>query len=279
MPLVPCPTVPLPGGAAVPAVGLGTWPMDDATAERVVPLAVELGYRLFDTAENYQNERGVGAGLRAAGVPRDHLFVTTKFNARWHGRDLARQALEASLDRLGVDYVDLLLIHWPNPGQDRYVEAWQGVLDLRAAGRVRAAGVSNFTPAHLERLLAETGELPELNQIQLSPAAVRAAPVAYHAAHGIVTQSWSPLGRGDRGLLGSEPVVRAAQRLGRTPGQIVLRWHVQQGFSAVPKSSDPERLAQNLDLFDFTLTDDEMAALSDLDRGDADVVDPLEFGH
>jgi 2,5-diketo-D-gluconate reductase A len=273
------PAIPLRHGATVPVLGLGTWPMDDATAERVVPVAVELGYRLFDTAENYRNERGVGAGLRAAGVPRDHLFVTTKFNARWHGRDLARQALEGSLDRLGVDYVDLLLIHWPNPGQGRYVEAWQGLLDLRATGRVRAAGVSNFTPAHLDRLLAETGELPELNQIQLCPTAGREVPLAYHREHGIVTQSWSPLGRADAGLLGAQAVLRAAERHGRTPAQVVLRWHVQQGLSTVPKSSDPQRLAQNIDIFDFALTDDEMHAISALDRGEGGVVDPDGFGH
>ena len=273
------PTVPLRHGSAVPALGLGTWPMDDNTAERVVPLAVDLGYRLFDTAENYRNERGVGAGLRAAGVPRDHLFVTTKFNAKWHGRDLARQALEDSLERLGIDYVDLLLVHWPNPAQDRYVEAWQGVLDLRATGRVRAAGVSNFTPTHLDRLATETGELPELNQIQLCPTAVRSETVAYHAEHGIVTQSWSPLGRADAALLAADAVVEAARRHDRTPGQIVLRWHVQQGYSTVPKSSDPQRLAQNLAVFDFALTDDEMQAIGALDRGGEGVVDPHEFGH
>jgi 2,5-diketo-D-gluconate reductase A len=273
------PTIPLRHGAALPAVGLGTWPMDDNTAERVVPLAVDLGYRLFDTAENYRNERGVGAGLRAAGVPRDHVFVTTKFNAKWHGRDLARQALEASLERLGIDYVDLLLIHWPNPAQDRYVEAWQGVLELRAAGRVRAAGVSNFTPAQLDRLATETGELPELNQIQLCPTMVRTDEVGYHVAAGIVTQTWSPLGRADADLLAAKPVVEAAERHGRTPGQIVLRWHVQQGYSTVPKSADPERLAQNLALFDFALSDEEMQAINALDRGGEGVVDPHEFGH
>jgi 2,5-diketo-D-gluconate reductase A len=275
----PIPTLPLSGGAEIPLVGLGTWPMDDATAARVVPEALELGYRLIDTAENYENERGVGEGLRASGVPRDQVFVTTKFNVRWHGRDLVARALEESLDRLKLDQVDLLLVHWPNPSVDRYVDAWRGVLDLRAAGRIRAAGVSNFTPAQLGRLLAETGELPELNQIQLSPITVRAAETAFHAEHGVVTQSWSPLGRADAGLLRAAPVVDAARRLGVTPAQVVLRWHVQQGLSVVPKSQDPRRLAQNLALFGIVLTDEEMASISALDRGGEGLTDPMTFGH
>jgi 2,5-diketo-D-gluconate reductase A len=276
---VASPTIPLRAGAAIPALGLGTWPMDDGTAARVVAEAIELGYRLVDTAENYENERGVGKGVRASGVPREQVFVTTKFNVRWHGRDLAAQALDASLDRLGLEYVDLLLVHWPNPWVDRYVDAWRGVLDLRAAGRIRAAGVSNFTPEQLARLLDETGELPELNQIQLSPLGVRSAERAFHAEHGIVTQSWSPLGRADAGLLSAVPIVDAARRLGATAARVVLRWHVQQGLSAVPKSQDPRRLAENLDVFGIALTDEETAAISALDRGDEELVDPSTFGH
>jgi 2,5-diketo-D-gluconate reductase A len=279
MSLPGAPTIPLRAGAAIPAVGLSTWPMDDATAARVVPTAIALGYRLIDTAENYGNETGVGKGLRAAGVPRDEVFVTTKFNVRWHRRNLVASALDGSLDRLGLDHVDLLLVHWPNPSLDRYVDAWRGVLDLRAAGRIRAAGVSNFTPDHLRRLLAETGELPELNQIELNPFSVRRAERDFHAEHGIVTQSWSPLGRADAGLLSSRPVVDAARRLGVAPARIVLRWHVQQGLSAIPKSQDPQRLAENLDVFGFALTDAETASISSLDRGGEGLTDPLTFGH
>jgi len=264
----------------MPLLGLGTWPMDDDEAARVIPLAVQAGYRLVDTAENYRNERGVGAGLRACGLAREELFVTTKFNAGWHGRDLVRKAFEGSAQRLGVEYVDLLLIHWPNPAQDRYVDAWRGLLDLLAEGSVKAVGVSNFKPAHLERLRAETGVLPDVNQIQLSPASTRAHARAYHAEHGILTQSWSPLGgERDRTLL-ADPVINGiGRRRGRTPAQVVLRWHVQLGLAAVAKTSRPDRLEENLDIFDWELTDEDLAALSTLDRGDAVTVDSDEFGH
>ncbi|MGZ4617011.1 MAG: aldo/keto reductase, partial [Actinomycetes bacterium] len=173
----------------MPRLGLGTWPMDDAQVESAVVAAVQRGYRLFDTAENYGNERGVGRGLRASGVPRTELFVTTKLNKRWHGVDLVAEAFGRSADRLGLDYIDLLLIHWPNPGQDRYVQAWQGLVRLLEEGRVRAIGTSNFKPAHLARILAETGVAPDVNQIQLHPGLTREAARAYHADHGIVTES------------------------------------------------------------------------------------------
>lgn len=254
--------------------------MDDAEAARVIPLAVEAGYRLFDTAENYRNERGVGAGLKACGLPREELFLTTKFNAQWHGRELVREALRAGAQRLGVDYVDLLLIHWPNPGQDRYVDAWRGLVDLLEDGSVRAIGVSNFKPAHLERLRAETGVLPDVNQIQLSPASSREQIRAYHAAHGIFTQSWSPIGgERDRSLLADPMVVGISRRLGRTPAQVVLRWHLQLGLGAIPKTSDPARLEENLDLFDWELTAEDLAALGTLDKGESAVVDSDAFGH
>lgn len=275
----PAPTVPLLHGAAMPRLGLGTWPLDDAGAAATVAAAVELGYRLVDTAEAYGNERGVGAGLRAAGVPRGELFVTTKFDLRWHGVDLVREALEGSCERLGLDYVDLLLIHWPNPAADRYVQAWEGLVRLLADGRVRAIGTSNFKPAHLDRVIAATGTAPDVNQIELSPAVTRDAARAYDAAHGIVTESWSPIGGAGTGVL-REPVVRElAERHGRTPAQVVLRWHVQLGLVAVPKSSDPDRLRQNLEVFDFALTDAEMARVSALDRGEDAATDSDTFGH
>ncbi|HET9653718.1 MAG TPA: aldo/keto reductase [Kineosporiaceae bacterium] len=274
------PRVKLAHGAQMPVLGLGTWPMGDDEAARVVPQAVELGYRLVDTAENYRNESGVGAGLRAGGVPREELFVTTKFNVRWHGRDLVRQALDGSTQRLGLDYVDLLLIHWPNPGPDRYVGAWRGMVDLLEEGRVRAIGVSNFKPAHLERLRQETGVLPDVNQIQLSPASTRAESRAYHDRHGIVTQSWSPLGgERDRGLLRDPVVTGIAERIGRTPGQVVLRWHLQLGLTVIPKSSSPVRLAENADVFGWELSEADLAALAGLDRGESVVVDSDTFGH
>ena len=273
------PTVPLLHGAAMPQLGLGTWPMNDAQATGTIAAAVEMGYRLVDTAEAYGNERGVGAGLRASGVPREELFVTTKFNVRWHGVDLVGEALAASCDRLGLDYVDLLLIHWPNPGEDRYVQAWEGLVRVLDAGRVRAIGTSNFKPTHLDRIIAATGVAPDVNQIELSPALTRDAARAYDTAHGVVTESWSPIGGEGTEVL-AEPIVReVAERHGRTPAQVVLRWHIQLGLVTVPKSSDPERLRQNLSVFDFALSDEEMSQLSALDRGEDAATDSDAFGH
>lgn len=272
------PTVRLRRGADIPVLGLGTWPMDDAQAARVVPRAIEAGYRLIDTAENYRNERGVGRGLRAAGVARDEVFVTTKFNVAWHGRDLVRQAIRASADRLGLDRLDLVLIHWPNPAHGRYVEAWLGLLDAFGAGEVGAVGVSNFKPAHLQRLLEVSGQLPDVNQIQLHPTAARAAERAYHAEQGIHTQSWSPLGRGAAHLLAQPAVTEPVWRYGKTAAQVVLRWHLDLGLGAVPKSADPARLAENADLFDFHLSAAEIEAISALDDPGV-VVDADSFGH
>jgi 2,5-diketo-D-gluconate reductase A len=276
MPLAP--NITLPHGAAIPQMGLGTWPMSSAEAERAVATAIEAGYRLVDTAYAYGNEPGVGKGMQASGVPREELFVTTKLNAEWHGEEEVREAFGDSTRKLGTDYLDLYLIHWPNPRRDRYVDAWRGLAGLLDEGLVRAIGVSNFKPAHLDRVLEETGVVPDVNQIELNPYVPRTGPRAYHAEHGILTQSYSPLDKG--GALLEEAVVReAADRHGRTPAQIVLRWHVQLGLLAVAKSSDPVRQAQNLALFDFELSEDEMAGLSALDRGESAATDSDTFGH
>ncbi|MFF3442059.1 aldo/keto reductase [Streptosporangium sp. NPDC002721] len=272
------PTVKLVNGADIPQVGLGTWPMSDEEAEVAVAGAVEMGYRLVDTAYAYRNEVGVGRGLRASGVPREELFVTTKLNGEWHGYDAAQEAYQASLDRLGLDYADLYLIHWPLPRKDRYVEAWKGMVKLLKDGRVRAIGVSNFKPAHIDRLLAETGVVPDVNQIQLNPFFTRDETRAYDAGHGIATQSWGPIGQG--GDLLEQPVVTAAaERHGRTPAQVVLRWHIELGLITVPKSSSPERMRANADIFGFTLTPEEVAELSSLDRGEAAATDSDSVGH
>jgi 2,5-diketo-D-gluconate reductase A len=272
------PTTTLRRGAAIPQLGLGTWPLSDTEAERAVAEAAALGYRLFDTAENYGNEAGVGRGLRASGVPRDELFVITKFNGHHHSVEGAATALDASIGRLGLGHVDLLLIHWPLPKHDRYVDAWLGLLRLVDDGRLRAIGVSNFTPAHIDRLLAETGEAPDLNQLQCNPMVARVAARAHAAAAGIAVQSWAPIGKG--GALLADPAVTAvARRHGRTPAQVVLRWHLQQGLLVVPKSSSPARMAENIDVFDFELSADEVAAMSALDRGEAAAVDADAFGH
>ena len=270
------PTVTLSHGAVMPRVGLGTSPMNDADAERAVSVALELGYRLVDTAENYRNEVGVGRALR--GVPRDEVFVTSKFNKRWHSVEGPRVAFEASAEKLGVEYLDLLLIHWPNPQQDRYVDAWRGLIALREAGLVRAIGTSNFKPAHLQRLIDETGEAPEVNQVQLSPVWAKAAEREFHAAHGIVTEAWSPLGKGTE-LLSHPTVQDIAKTHGRSPGQVVLRWETQQDVVPIPKSTDRGRLEDNLAVFDFDLTDAELAALSALDGTAKPAADSDRAGH
>ena len=272
-------TVRLHHGAELPRLGFGTSPMNDADTERAVGVAIEAGYRLVDTAENYGNEAGAGRAVRASGVPRDQLWVTTKLNKRWHGVDLVRQALAHSLDRLGLDYVDLLLIHWPNPGQDRYVDAWRGLAQLLDEGRLRAIGTSNFKPAHLDRLLAETGVTPDVNQIQLSPFTTRDASRRYDADHGIVTQSWSPLGGQSARVLTDATVRQVADRVGRTPAQVVIRWHLQMGLAVIPMSSNPERIRSNADVWDFELSDDDLARLAALDRGEGAVTDSDTFGH
>ncbi|GAA1845138.1 aldo/keto reductase [Microlunatus capsulatus] len=277
MPLAP--TLTLRNGLAMPVVGLGTWPLRGADAAAAVRTALQAGYRLVDTAENYRNEDGVGQGLRDSGVPREDVVITTKLNKEWHGVDGVRQAWRASTERLGVDYLDVFMIHWPNPGQDRYVDAVRGLTALLEDGSIRAVGVSNFTPAHLRRVEEEAGLVPDVNQIQLSPYAARRAAQEYHRAHGIATESWSPIGGSGDGLR-SDPVVAAvAEEVGRTPTQVVLRWHVQSGLVAVPKSGDPGRIAENLDVFGFELTDEQMARVDGLDRGEVDVADPDTFGH
>ena len=277
MTLAPAPTIRLSGGAGMPAVGLGTWPMDDAQAAEVVAQALQAGWRLIDTAENYLNERGVGEGIRRSGVPREDIFVTTKFNRQWHSVPGVRQACELSLERLGLEQIDLLLVHWPNPNQDRYLEAFEGLLRVKEAGLVRAIGTSNFKPAHLQRLL-DRGWVPEVNQIQLDPWHRRDDLVALHRAHGIVTEAWGPLGRGNS-MLSDPAIVAIAERLGRTPAQVVMRWHVQHGVVPCPKTSDPQRLRENLDVFGFSLSAADMAVLDAMDRPDPEMFDADSFGH
>lgn len=271
------PLLQLTNGAAMPAIGLGTHPMDDAEAGAAVVHAVEAGYRLIDTAENYHNEEGVGQGLARCGAPRAELFVTTKFNSEWHSVDGVRTTWDHSATRLGLDYIDLLLIHWPNPREGRYVEAWRGLVKLLEAGKVRAIGTSNFTPPQLGELIEATGVVPDVNQIQLSPWWVRDAERAFHAEHGIVTEAWSPLGKG--GALRAEPVLAAARAHSVTPAQAVLRWHVQHGVVPIPKTTDPVRMAENIDVFGFELSAAEMESIDALDGTGSPAVDPMAFGH
>ncbi|MCC3297986.1 aldo/keto reductase [Arthrobacter caoxuetaonis] len=271
------PTIPLRNGLELPALGMGTWPMDDAQTADAVATAVAAGYRLFDTAENYGNEAGVGEGIRRSGIARSEVVFTTKFNKRWHSREGVREAFSASAQRLGTEYVDLLMVHWPNPDQDQFVEAVQGIADLLAEGMVRGIGVSNFKPAHLQRL-ADAGVLPDLNQIQVDPRHIRQSSRQANSRLGIVTESWSPLGR-DGGLLKDPSVTALAAKYERTPGQIVLRWHVQQGLVPIPKASSRAHLEENLAVFDFALEEAEIADLSALDTGEDGILDSDSFGH
>jgi 2,5-diketo-D-gluconate reductase A len=276
--MIEVPTVTLANGVAMPALGLGTSPMGEDETEATVTAALRAGYRLIDTAENYRNEGGVGRGLRASGVDRNEIFVTTKFNERWHGFDEAQQAFANSSERLGLDRIDLLLIHWPNPKKDRYVDAWRGLVKLLENDRVRAIGVSNFKPAHIDRLLDETGVAPHVNQVQLDPRIGRADQRSYHAEHGIVTESWSPIGAGGD-LLADATIGDVARAHGKTPAQVVLRWHVQLGLIPIPKTSKLERLAENLDVFDFDLGPEDMERITGLDRHGKGAVDSDRFGH
>jgi 2,5-diketo-D-gluconate reductase A len=273
----PTPRLALSTGALMPVIGLGTWPLNDGQVARTVVDATAAGYRLIDTAAKYGNEAGVGQGIRDSGIARDELFVTTKLDGGYQGNDRAIPGLDTSLARLGLDYVDLLMIHWPLPARNLYVDTWITFGKLLASGKTRAIGVSNFKPAHLDRLIAETGVAPAVNQIELNPTLARAETRAYNAAHGIVTQSWSPLGRGE--TLSNPVITGIADRLGTSPAQVVLRWHVQLGLSAVPKSATPARLAQNLDVFGFELAGQDLDAIARLDQGEAAATNSDVAGH
>lgn len=272
------PTVRLNDGNAIPQIGLGTWPLDDAEVATAVVSAVELGYRHVDTAYRYGNEAGVGQGVRDCGIPREELFITTKLDGTYQGRDRAVDGLEGSLRRLGLDYVDLLLIHWPLPHRNEFVSTWETFERLQAEGKARSIGVSNFKPSHLERLLEETSVVPAVNQIQISPSITRIDERAFNGNHGIATESYSPLGAG-RDLLNAPVLAAIARKHGKTPGQIVLRWHVQEGLVAIPKSANPLRMKENLDVFGFALDHEDMSAIATLDAGADAGVDSDVQGH
>ncbi|MEH0580828.1 aldo/keto reductase [Streptomyces sp. B21-108] len=260
--MINIPEHPLNDGTRLPALGLGTWPMDDAQAEEAVAGALGLGYRLLDTATNYRNESGVGRGVARSGVAREEIVVTTKLPGRHHGYAETLASFEESRQRLGLAYVDLYLIHWPLPRVDKFVDSWRAMIKLREDGLVRSIGVSNFTAEHIERLEKETGVLPSVNQIELHPLFPQDALRAFHEAKGVRTESWSPLGRGSA-LLDDPAVVSVAEAMGVTPGQVVLRWHLQLGAVPIPKSSSPERQRANLDVFGFELGPAQMAAIAD----------------
>jgi 2,5-diketo-D-gluconate reductase A len=278
MPTKLAPTVQLIHGSTIPVLGFGTSPLQGAEAATAVRAAIEAGYRLIDTAENYHNEDAVGRGIRESGLDRAEVFVTSKFNRQWHSVAGVQRAHEASLDRLGLDYLDLLLVHWPNPDQDHYVDAVRGLGELLDSGALRAIGTSNFKPAHLQRVLDETGIVPDVNQIQLNPYTTRQASRAFHTEHQIVTESYSPLGASSD--LRSDPVINeVAGNYGKSATQVILRWHIQLGLVPIPKSGNPDRMAENFDVFDFDLADADMEAITSLDRGENHATDSDVFGH
>ncbi len=274
------PPITLLHGVDIPRVGLGTWPFVGEECQLIVRTALDLGYRLIDTSHKYDNENAVGKAIRRSGIPRDQLFVTSKFNKENHSVAGVKTAYEESLRRTGLDYLDLFLIHWPVPALNRYVDAWEGLVALLEAGSVRAIGVSNFKPAHLDRIIAATDYVPDVNQIQLSADIARTLLRTAHDNLGITTEAWSPLGRGAT-LRDNEQVTAIAHQVGRSPAQVLLRWHVQMGIVPIPRSSNSQQLAQNLDLFDFELSPAQMTVLGSLDRGESaarDADDPSN-GH
>jgi len=251
----------------LPAVGFGTWPLRGDEGIAAITSALENGYRLLDSAVNYENEAEVGEALRRSGLPREEVRVQTKIPGRFHEYELARTCLRDSAERLGVEQIDVALIHWPNPSRDLYPQAWRALVDARADGLVRTIGVSNFTAEHLHRVIDETGVVPAVNQVELHPYFPQAELRATHADLGIVTQAWSPLGK-DPVPFDEEPVQAAAAAHGVTPGQVVLRWHLQLGSLPLPKGAGAERQRQNLDLAGVALTDGEVAANTALARPD-----------
>jgi 2,5-diketo-D-gluconate reductase A len=259
------PDITLNDGETIPQLGFGVFQVPPAETAEAVTHALRAGYRHIDTAAAYRNEAGVGQAIRAAGLRRDEVFVTTKCFNDSHGFDEATRALKASLDQLEMDYVDLYLIHWPLPSQDRYVETWQAFIEARKAGLARSIGVSNFQPAHLERIIAETGVTPAINQVELHPRLQQAELRRVHADHGVVTEAWSPLAQGQ--VLDDPAITAIAAAHGTTPGQAVIRWHLELGNVVIPKSVTPARIVENLDVFGFRLTKAEMDEISSLDRG------------
>jgi 2,5-diketo-D-gluconate reductase A len=264
--MVQSPSLKLNNGVELPQLGLGTARVGDEEIRRTVAQALGVGYRLIDTASKYENEVGVGQGIADAGLPREDVFVTTKLRGADQGFESATRALDASLHRLGLDYVDLYLIHWPLPRLDRYVQTWRALEELLEQGRTRAIGVSNFLPAHLDRLAAESSTVPAVNQIELHPELPQDEQRADHAKRGIVTQSWSPLAMA--GALLDHPVLaQIGAKHGKSSAQVVLRWHVQLGLAVVPKASHPDRLSANLDVFDFALDTDDVTRIAGLATG------------
>lgn len=269
------PTLQLNDQRHLPQIGLGVWKISNEEAVPAIHAALEAGYRSIDTAAIYRNEEGVGEAIRTAGIRREELFITTKLWNDCQGYEKALKAFDQSLKRLKLDYVDLYLIHWPVPQQDSYMEAWRALMKLKEEGLARSIGVSNFGIPQLERVMAETGWVPVVNQIELHPLFPQQELRAFHAKHGIATESWSPLGRG--ALLANEIVSDIARKHGKSPAQVVLRWHVELGLVVIPKSVTPARIRENIAVFDFKLDDEDLARIASLDTGRRLGPDPATF--
>jgi 2,5-diketo-D-gluconate reductase A len=271
------PNIRLNNGVPIPQFGFGVFQVEPGSTAEIVRVAFDAGYRHIDTAQGYGNEEGVGQAIRESGLPREEVFVTTKLDNSRHGHDEAIAALDESLQRLGLEYVDLYLIHWPRPHADRYVETWRAFEKIASDGRARAIGVSNFQLPHLERLAAETGTVPAVNQIELHPMLPQEELRAYHREHGIATEAWAPIGKGGE-LLRDQRLVALGEKYGKSPAQIVLRWHIQLDNIVFPKSVTPSRIQENIDVFDFELDPDDMVTIFELDSGTRLGPDPDRFG-
>jgi 2,5-diketo-D-gluconate reductase A len=269
------PTLTMNDGRAVPQLGFGVWQVSTEDIVPAVAKALEVGYRHIDTAAIYGNEEGVGQAIAESGIPRDELFVTTKLWNSRHGRSEAVAAAEESLQKLGLDYVDLYLIHWPTPERNLFVDAWLGLEDVQERGLSRSIGVSNFLPDHLQKVIDAGSVVPAVNQIEVHPTLVQRDVIAANDAHGILTEAYSPLGLAED--LNDPTVTQVADEVGRTPAQVILRWHLQQGRIVFPKSVTPKRIEENFAVFDFELTNDQLAAIDGVDRGNRLGLHPQEF--
>lgn len=263
------PSIKLRDGNSIPQLGLGVWQVDPEITARVVSDAIEVGYRSIDTAEGYQNEEGVGEAIRRAGVPRHELFITSKLRNGGHARDLALKSFDATMKALGLEQLDMFLIHWPVPSQDKYVEAWKTLVELKTQGRIRSIGVSNFNLDNLERIIGETGETPVVNQIELHPRFQQRDKRAFHKQHDIGIESWSPLGSGR--MLDDATVGAIGRKHGKSIAQVIIRWHLQEGLIVIPKTTHRERMAENFDVLGFELDADDMARINGLDQRDGRV--------
>ncbi|WP_107654061.1 aldo/keto reductase [Nocardia suismassiliense] len=269
------PSIVLNDGNVIPQLGFGVFQVPEEDVTSVVTTALEVGYRSIDTAAVYGNEEGTGRAIRDFGLPRDEIYVTTKVWNSEQGFDSTLRAFDASMQRLGLDYLDLYLIHWPVPAADRYLDTFRALQALKTQGRVKSIGVSNFNPAHLERVIGEIGEIPAVNQIELHPQLAQRELREFHAGHAIATEAWSPLGQGT--LLDDRTITSVAAAVGRTPAQVIIRWHLQLGNIVIPKSVTPSRIAENFDVFSFELSRDQMDAINALDTGSRLGGDPETF--